>query len=313
MSRGKSILVDIDAVAARHPALTTAMRVAARRGAALKLVDVLPDVPGEARVFVTSRVEDELVGHRYECLSSLAAELRKEIPVGITVEVLRGRPAVALVREVVRAGHELLVRSHGRGGSVDTPAPFGSIDIELLRTCPCAVWLVGPNGTHQPMRIAAAVHPSPDDPGQQALNLKILDLAATVAEQEAGRLTVVQAWQAFGEELLRARMTEAEIAQYVDAARQKAAAALAALLAGCGERLAGAKIELVNGEPHEAILAFAADAGIDLVVMGTVVRTGLPGFLFGNTAERVLRGLRCSVLAVKPDGFVSPVGLEDPT
>lgn len=27
-------------------------------------------------------------------------------------------------------------------------------------------------------------------------------------------------------------------------------------------------------------------------------------------AERVLRKLPCSVLAVKPDGFVSPVGLE---
>jgi universal stress protein E len=50
--------------------------------------------------------------------------------------------------------------------------------------------------------------------------------------------------------------------------------------------------------------------GIDLVVMGTVARAGIAGMLIGNTAERVLRKLPCSVLTVKPDGFVSPVRLD---
>lgn len=42
-------------------------------------------------------------------------------------------------------------------------------------------------------------------------------------------------------------------------------------------------------------------------IMGTVGRTGIPGFLIGNTAETVLRQVACSVLAVKPTGFVTPV------
>jgi nucleotide-binding universal stress UspA family protein len=41
-----------------------------------------------------------------------------------------------------------------------------------------------------------------------------------------------------------------------------------------------------------------------------VARRGIPGLLIGNTAERILRKLPCSVLAVKPDGFVSPVSLD---
>lgn len=41
--------------------------------------------------------------------------------------------------------------------------------------------------------------------------------------------------------------------------------------------------------------------------MGTVARSGLAGFVMGNTAERVLQRLRGSVLAIKPPGFVSPV------
>lgn len=49
----------------------------------------------------------------------------------------------------------------------------------------------------------------------------------------------------------------------------------------------------------------------DLVVMGTVARTGIPGFIMGNTAETVLNPIDCSVLAIKPPGFVTPVTLED--
>jgi len=41
--------------------------------------------------------------------------------------------------------------------------------------------------------------------------------------------------------------------------------------------------------------------------MGTVARTGLPGLLIGNTAEKILNRVTASVLAVKPEGFVSPL------
>ncbi|MEA2079293.1 MAG: universal stress protein, UspA, partial [Pseudomonadota bacterium] len=34
------------------------------------------------------------------------------------------------------------------------------------------------------------------------------------------------------------------------------------------------------------------------------------GFLIGNTAEEVLNQVDCSVLTLKPEGFVTPVTLE---
>ena len=46
-----------------------------------------------------------------------------------------------------------------------------------------------------------------------------------------------------------------------------------------------------------------------VIVMGTVCRTGVAGLLIGNTAEVVLQQAECAVLAVKPDGFLSPVTL----
>lgn len=38
----------------------------------------------------------------------------------------------------------------------------------------------------------------------------------------------------------------------------------------------------------------------DLVVMGSIGRTGMKGILIGNTAERVARTLRCALLTIKP-------------
>jgi nucleotide-binding universal stress UspA family protein len=54
----------------------------------------------------------------------------------------------------------------------------------------------------------------------------------------------------------------------------------------------------------------AAGLSADLVVMGTVARTGISGLIIGNTAEAILDQLMCSVLAVKPPGFTSPVKLD---
>ncbi len=54
------------------------------------------------------------------------------------------------------------------------------------------------------------------------------------------------------------------------------------------------------------IAEWVKTAHVDLIVMGTVARTGIPGLLIGSTAASILQRVNCSVLAVKPDGFASP-------
>ena len=60
----------------------------------------------------------------------------------------------------------------------------------------------------------------------------------------------------------------------------------------------------------DAIPNFIRQNKVDLVVMGTVARSGLSGMIIGNTAEQILSRIECSVLALKPAGFVCPVRLE---
>ena len=63
----------------------------------------------------------------------------------------------------------------------------------------------------------------------------------------------------------------------------------------------------IRGRADEKILEFVHSNNIDILVMGTVARTGIPGLIIGNTAENIFHKINCSLIALKPDGFVSPV------
>ena len=67
------------------------------------------------------------------------------------------------------------------------------------------------------------------------------------------------------------------------------------------------ELHLVKGDPSSVISSELERLGADLLIMGTIARTGVTGFLLGNTAEKILGQLKCSVLATKPEAFVTPV------
>lgn len=150
-----SILVDVDASAPEHPALEHAVALAVRRGARVKVVDVLPCVPENVRGFVTAGLEAELVEHRRERLTTIAEHVT-DVPVAS--KLLRGRPGSALIQEVLQSRHDLIVRSHARDFA-ELSRPFGAVDMELLRQCPCPVWLIDRRASpRMPWRILAAIH-----------------------------------------------------------------------------------------------------------------------------------------------------------
>ena len=71
------------------------------------------------------------------------------------------------------------------------------------------------------------------------------------------------------------------------------------------------KVHPHHGTAATVIPELARQLHADLVAIGTVARTGIAGWLIGNTAEAILEQLQCSVVAVKPSGFVSPVTLSE--
>jgi nucleotide-binding universal stress UspA family protein len=303
-----NILVDIDATASAHPALERAIVLAKRSGATLTVADVMT-IPDDAHGYLPRGAEDTHVSDRRRQLARVAREVSE---VHTKSTLLFGRPATVLIQEVLRSKHDLVMRSHARDVAAPGPKQFGVVDMELLRNCPCPVLLVRQGQAAPKPRVACAVDASSDDPDVQSLNVKIVEFALLMAAcLESGRPPMLlHAWTPFGERTVRRHSADDQFDAYLKSAQHTAASRLASIARSFEGQLSETPTVLRRGEPQDVIPAFVVSEDIDVLVMGTVGRRGVSGMLIGNTAERVLRKLPCSVLTVKPDWFTSPVRLE---
>lgn len=257
-----------------------------------------------------------------EELETLIDPYRQKIP--ITMKVLSGTCFLEVIRQVMSNGHDLVIKTPEKIAWLDRL--FGSDDMNLMRECPCPVWLVKPQTEKSYRRILAAVdvddtYPPDELKIQETLNLQILDIAASLALSDFAELHVVHTWQAIGESTMRGafmRTPEAEVVAYVEKIRQRHETSLKKLTRGVtdklgkeGEEYISPKNHLVKGWARKEIPLLAKQLAVDVVVMGTVARTGIPGFIMGNTAETILNQIDCSVLAIKPPGFETPISATD--
>jgi universal stress protein E len=228
--------------------------------------------------------------------------------VPITTSVLFGTPFLEIIRQVVHNGHDLVIMT-------EKPEPSGAVpghtSRQLLRKCPCPLWLLGPAERVPYRRVLAAVDPSSDVPEKIALNRKVLETAAAITESESCELHVAHAWRIEFEKLFRSRSPQRTMRRLLRTTREERAIALWQLAAPfIGSR--PHQFHVKKGDPAKIIPLLARRNDIDLVVMGTTARTGIAAMLLGNTAEQVLGRVECSLLTVKPEGFLTPVRLTEP-
>ena len=262
---------------------------------------------------------DAIVEQRRDELQSL---LRDVNAAGIKIEnkVLVGKGFLEIIREVLRHERDLVIKS--ARGAAKFARSFGTTDMKLLRKCPCPVWLVKANQQGAFRQILVALDYDQEDPRVEVLNVQLLEMAMSLAVSESARLHVIHAWQLPHEDLLRSRhtriyFTERELDRMVEeeeATRRDWLEALVARHWGFLDRKTAdglkPQLHLPRGHANELVPDVSKKVGADLVVMGSLGRAGIPGLLVGNTAEDILHRIHCSVLTVKPSGFVTPVTLE---
>lgn len=282
--------------------------------ARLTVLDVLKIPPPEMLLQLGAvdpqELQESAVNQRLTELQQLITPLQTD-DCRISVKVLLGTPFLEIVREVLRNGHDLVMKAAEHRSGARTVL-FGSTDLHLLRKCPCPVWIGKPGQAGPYARILTAVDPDPFSRERDALNLKIMDLAGGLARMEGSELHVVHAWDFYGESLLRgfrSTLSDGEVDRLIGSTLNTHLIWLDELLKKCDLQKIKLSKHLLRGRAGEIIPTLAREKQIDLIVMGTVARTGIPGFFIGNTAEEVLDQVGCSVVALKPDGFVTPVTL----
>lgn len=303
------ILLATDSRLTEQPMLEQIVEIAQRTGAALKVVDVIPDVSWPLRLAVkdVDMMQSALRSERQRAIDTLVTPIRAA-GVEVATDVLCGKTSVEIIREVLRGEHDMVV-SIAKGAASKASGYFGATAERLLRKCPCPLWLYAPGTAPKFEHVLACVDSSSQFQEDVDLSARVFDLAASVASYHDCRLSMLHAWSVYGEQLLKGRMDPEELARITDKLEAHATSKLNDFVLARGEAASGVSVHSRRGETAEVVADFVSDNGVDLLVMGTIARSGIAGMLIGNTAERILRKIRCSVLAVKPSGFVTPITL----
>ena len=219
-----------------------------------------------------------------------------------SAKLVHGKAWEELIREAAREQHDVVIVGTRHRGRVSRTL-FGSTATKLVRYCPVPVWVTRPDPDWSDLKVLAATDFS--DVSQRAL-----DLAVQMGQLVDIKLSILHALEpVLDVRLLRRSFTPEELEAQRQAAREQAERRLQEQLARTDYRTLkfGVQPHVIEGPAELVILEFLDQQQIDLIVMGTLGRAGLPGLFVGNTAERLLPQLPCSVLAVKPEGFVSPL------
>jgi len=309
MKRFKNILVYSEGREEDRAALERAVELASRNQGRLSVAGVVQELPRDLRRLAAAVPLEDLENLAMQDMREQLVALVQEKAPRPEVEVFIGKPFIEIIRGVQRFQHDLVMVTKESTGRLWQPV-FGSLSLRLMRKCPCPVWVLNPAKGQRFARILAAVDPDASDVVRDGVNRKVMELATSLALLEEAELHVAHAWEFEENKVMRgwqARVPETQLSDWMEQSRAAHEHRYQELLALFDLEAVKHRVHFVRGEAGNVIPQLAAEHSIDLVVMGTVARSGIEGYLMGNTAETVLQRVECSVLTTKPDGFVSPV------
>ncbi len=234
-----------------------------------------------------------------ESLDELMAEARAA-GIEAALDVTEERAWLALVHRSQRSSDLVIVGKRDVAGADAAARRIGPVPAKLLRKCPAPVWVVRPDHDLSHKLVLTATDLT-------AVGDKAVEAGADLVRASGGSLHVLHAYRVPMQlKLAASTMPEGEHKEQVAALKKAARAALNERLEPL---LAGDEVEihLSRKSPAVAIREAAEHLAPDLLVMGTLSRGGRQGVALGETAERLLGRLDCSLLTFKPSGFTSPV------
>lgn len=258
-------LVHVDVGHAGDLAWREAIRRARLDGAMLVALRVIRHGAGEGRA---------------DALAELAARVDAlDGVVHATVAVVRGEPGIEIVRAAAHVGAELIIAGHDVGEL--------AIDV-LVQRVRCPVLFV-----REPTESGTVVG------GTDLSDPSLPVVAATCAEVKSRSRGL--AFVAHALEPISAMNRCLRIPALAQEVLRDATAVADTRIRSTIRRFPEAQPVVVDGPPGLALVEFAANVEADLLVVGTIGRTGIRRWFLGNVAEYVVRWARCSVLVVRLD------------
>lgn len=300
----KNILAVIDPTKDHQHSLDRAVALAQKTGAEITAFLSIYDFSYEMTTMLSREereaMRDAVINDRNAWIHELLSEY--DAPISSRVE-WHNRPFESIINAVLEEGYDLVVKGTHQHDTFKSVI-FTPTDWHLIRKCPAPVLLVKEKQWPEDGHILAAVNAVSDDDLHIELNDRIIKDAQFISKLANAKIHLVNAYPATPVNIA-IEIPEFNPSQYTEAVKKHHENSTYELAEKYG--LTKEDCLVKEGLPEDVIPAVSKMHNTELVVIGSVGRTGLSAALIGNTAEHVIDNLDCDVLALKPDGYKSPL------
>ena len=301
------ILCVLNATHHADEVFTHAVHIAQKNQAKLSVLLALESLPPSASMVMESasymESQQSIENNAKSWLDEKVAQWSLRYP--MTAQVTVGSPIDDIEACINEINADLVIR-HTEEGIIDAIA--GTDDVHLIHQASCPVLVTHHTLPNDYKRILVAVdanyHYAEDEVAQRKqLNASLISLAEKLAQQEKAKVSIVSVYDVYPSALLGDGFISVPMEVMEDEAESietEQTQVIKQLLDGTSDDFSP-EVLVKRGSARIELPDIAKELAVDLVIMGTVARVGIPGLLIGNTVASVISQLECAVLAVKPE------------
>ncbi|WDE01930.1 universal stress protein UspE [Thalassomonas actiniarum] len=307
MEKYQNILVVIDPTTHEQKALKRAIELAVHTKAVITAFVSIFDFSYEMTTMLSSEEREvmrkSVISDREIWLDDVISGIETHDLTIKTKVIWHNRPFEAIVEHVLNDKYDIVIKGTHQHDKLKSVI-FTPTDWHLLRKCPSPVLLVKDHQWPKNGNILAAINVGSDESEHQSLNHKITEEAVNLSKIIQANVHLVNSFPGTPVNIT-IEIPEFNSSQYNDSMLQHHKEAMTEHAAKFEIPVENTRVE--EGLPEDVIDRVSQRLDAELVILGTVGRTGLSAALIGNTAEHVIDRLNCDVLALKPEGYISPL------
>lgn len=217
--------------------------------------------------------------------------------IGIKIEYTTAKPYSQTIAKHAEDGHyDLVVKQ----AEIESKGHGKAMDVDIIRKVKCPIWFCSEaNYLENDRNIFIAIDPCTSSAEQEDLNSKLIAYGRLMSEFFKAKLAIISCWYCEDEIFLRdsvfSNLTDADVDDLVQKADKEHRHDLEKFIAQ--HNVNDIIIHRKKGKAYDVIPNMLEPN--DVLVMGSVGRSGLSGFFIGNTAENIFKAVDCSLVVCK--------------
>jgi nucleotide-binding universal stress UspA family protein len=283
--------------------LTEALQLTKRQNTVVDILFLSAPVPKKYE-----HLKDDFISHHKEKLLKTIKNNTNNASSSIYGEffVKVGKPFIKLIEEFLNenSNYSMIIKQMDR--LQNKGKGYAPIDVSLIRKSPLPVLFLNEEIEYSDdvnKTVYVAIDPDTETKGLADLNIKLLEQADNLALANNSKLNIISCWHVEHEVFLRNSAFSNLPDESVDKIEQDTKEEHCKHLENLIEKVhlqSPYEIICKKGKADKIIPEQVNENENACLVMGTTGRSGLSGFLIGNTAENILRQIDCSLLTICP-------------